>query len=179
MVSKPDYYKILGVNPKASYAEVKRAYRGLAMRLHPDIDNRPGASDRFVQVKQAYETLSDPQKRAAYDYSLTRPQQRPSAQQATRNPNRHQSGPFPPPPPHGYQYKQTSKRAPLTQTEANIENVLQFILYGVLGTLVLFLFLLPFITFVFIHWTGIFLAILMVPASLHLYNLLNEARKDE
>jgi len=63
-----DYYKILGVSRSASAGEIKRAYRKLAMQYHPD--RNPGdkqAEDRFKEMNEAYQVLSDPQKRARYD----------------------------------------------------------------------------------------------------------------
>jgi len=67
-MAKRDYYEVLGVARDASEAEIKKAYRRVAMKYHPD--RNPGdaeAEDRFKEAKEAYETLADPQKRAAYD----------------------------------------------------------------------------------------------------------------
>jgi molecular chaperone DnaJ len=67
-MSKPDYYETLGVRSNASEAEIKKAYRRLAMKHHPDRnpdDSKAEAS--FKEAKEAYEVLSDSQKRAAYD----------------------------------------------------------------------------------------------------------------
>jgi len=68
MAAKRDYYEILDVNPNATDTEIKKAYRRLALKYHPDKnpDNRE-AEDRFKELSEAYEVLSDPQKRATYD----------------------------------------------------------------------------------------------------------------
>ena len=63
-------YNILGVSPTASAEEIKKAYRSLAMRHHPDRNTHPGAESRFNAIKTAYELLSDPKKRADYNQSL-------------------------------------------------------------------------------------------------------------
>jgi len=67
-MAKEDYYKILGVERNASEAEIKKAYRRLAMKHHPDRNpDDKAAESRFKDAKEAYEVLSDAQKRAAYD----------------------------------------------------------------------------------------------------------------
>ncbi|ATE59309.1 molecular chaperone DnaJ [Thauera sinica] len=67
-MSKRDYYDVLGVNRDAGDDEIKKAYRKLAMKYHPDRnpDNKD-AEEKFKEAKEAYEMLSDPQKKAAYD----------------------------------------------------------------------------------------------------------------
>jgi len=68
MASKKDFYEVLGVNRDASDEDIKKAYRKLAMKHHPDRNpDNPKAEDQFKEAKEAYEILSDEQKRAAYD----------------------------------------------------------------------------------------------------------------
>jgi molecular chaperone DnaJ len=62
-----DYYKILGVDKKASEDDIKKAYRNLAMKLHPDKNKEKGAEDKFKEINEAYAVLGDPQKRQQYD----------------------------------------------------------------------------------------------------------------
>lgn len=65
----PDLYRVLGLDPGASSAEITRAYRRLARRHHPDVDTTPGAAQRFAEITRAYRVLSDPRARARYDAS--------------------------------------------------------------------------------------------------------------
>ena len=88
-----DYYAILGVDPKADSEAIKKAYRKLAKRYHPDANpNNPKASERFKDVGEANAVLSDPKKRAKYDqvrklgafgFKGARPGARPGPQQST------------------------------------------------------------------------------------------------
>ena len=67
MARQPDYYNTLGVDKKASQEDIKKAYRKLARRYHPDQNKEPGAEERFKEVSEAYDVLSDPEKRKRYD----------------------------------------------------------------------------------------------------------------
>lgn len=62
-----DYYEILGVERDAGPEQIKKAYRRMAMKVHPDVATEPGAAEKFKQVQEAYEVLSDPQKKSIYD----------------------------------------------------------------------------------------------------------------
>src|SRR5580700_1446662 len=68
MPDKPDYYKTLGVGKNASDEEIKKAYRKLARKYHPDQNHGDKkAEERFKEISQAHDVLSDPDKRKAYD----------------------------------------------------------------------------------------------------------------
>ena len=66
-MNKTEYYDRLGVSKDASQDEINRAYRKMSKKYHPDINKEPGAEEKYKEVQEAYETLSDDQKRAAYD----------------------------------------------------------------------------------------------------------------
>lgn len=67
MSEKRDYYEVLGLSKGASEEEIKRAYRKMAKKYHPDINKEPGAEEKFKEVNEAYEVLSNKEKRARYD----------------------------------------------------------------------------------------------------------------
>ncbi|WP_165423645.1 J domain-containing protein [Ktedonosporobacter rubrisoli] len=98
MEPQNDYYRILGIEPEASEIDIKRAYRRLAKRYHPDINKSPTASKHFMAVQAAYEVLSNPAQRQTFDQQRTQKQAttttinpwaftptRPSAKQAARS----------------------------------------------------------------------------------------------
>lgn len=67
MAAEESYYEILGVGKNATDEELKSAFRQMARKYHPDINKEPGAEARFKEINEAYQVLSDPDKRAAYD----------------------------------------------------------------------------------------------------------------
>jgi curved DNA-binding protein CbpA len=62
-----DYYALLGVAPDATVAQIKKAYRTLAKQYHPDVNNSPDAAEKFREITEAYDTLTDPDRRRRYD----------------------------------------------------------------------------------------------------------------
>ncbi len=66
-MSKRDYYEVLGIDRNASESDIKKAYRKLAMKFHPDVNKEEGAEEKFKEINEANEVLSDPEKRARYD----------------------------------------------------------------------------------------------------------------
>lgn len=67
MAAKRDYYEILGVDRNATLEEIKKAYRRLALKYHPDRNPSKEAEERFKEISEAYAVLSDPEKRRQYD----------------------------------------------------------------------------------------------------------------
>jgi molecular chaperone DnaJ len=67
LVGKRDYYEVLGIDRNASANDIRKAYRKLTRKYHPDVNKEPDAEEKFKEIKEAYEVLSDDQKRAHYD----------------------------------------------------------------------------------------------------------------
>lgn len=62
-----DFYKVLGVTPESNEDEIKKAYRKMALKFHPDKNSDADAEDKFKEIAEAYEILTDPKKRGIYD----------------------------------------------------------------------------------------------------------------
>src|SRR3989304_8608336 len=67
MVTKRDFYEVWGVSKSASAAEIKKAYRQLALKFHPDRNKEAGAAEKFKEISEAYEILSNSQTKQSYD----------------------------------------------------------------------------------------------------------------
>lgn len=65
--SGKDFYKVLGVTPESNEDEIKKAYRKMALKFHPDKNSDADAEDKFKEIAEAYEILTDPKKRSLYD----------------------------------------------------------------------------------------------------------------
>ena len=74
-----DFYELLGLNPSATFEDIRQAYRRLVRQFHPDVAG-PEATEYFVRIARAYEVLSDPYRRRIYDRRLSRLRSRPRAQ---------------------------------------------------------------------------------------------------
>src|SRR4051794_26205153 len=72
-MAQQDLYKVLGVDKKASQDDIKKAYRKLARRYHPDTNKDPGAEARFKEISHAHDVLGDADKRKQYDHSRLNP----------------------------------------------------------------------------------------------------------
>ncbi len=66
-MNNQEYYDRLGISRDASQDEIKKAYRRMSKKYHPDINKEPGAEEKYKEIQEAYDTLGDEQKRAAYD----------------------------------------------------------------------------------------------------------------
>lgn len=75
-MANKDYYDILGISRSASQDEIKKAFKTLSKKYHPDVNKDPGAEEKFKEINEAYQSLSDPEKKRMYDqFGTTDPQQ--------------------------------------------------------------------------------------------------------
>lgn len=91
MANPRDYYDLLGIRRSASANEIGGAFRRMSKAYHPDLNKSPGAAERMKEINEAYDTLSDPQKRAAYDSELDR-----ARRTRTQTPHSWRENPSPP-----------------------------------------------------------------------------------
>jgi curved DNA-binding protein CbpA len=168
-----NYYDILGLNPKASAEEIKRAYRKKAMASHPDVNPAPGATDQFVRINEAYDILSDPQKRTFYDRRLNRPQR--TAANAQPSNAREQAY-------RDWVYQAQSraqqsarmsyedfKKSRFSRAEETVFLYLQFVIMATMIILGLFILSLPINGMLFVDWRAIFFALITTPVSIKIF----------
>ena len=82
-----NFYQVLGIGQDANLDEIKKAYREAAKRYHPDVSAKPKDEQKFLEVLEAYETLSDPERRSLYDQSLNEKVRRPYIKPPFFSPN--------------------------------------------------------------------------------------------
>ncbi len=174
---RQNYYTVLGINPQASSDEVKRAYRKLAKASHPDVNPSPKAAENFVQITEAFEILSDPSKRAVYDYKLKRDRRPPVQMTGTAHRQKTEQQ-------RAYeawvrqaraearrnaQMKYDDfKRSRVEKAELEIYHYLQYFIIGLVFLFALILMLLPFAAMLRVRWWLIVSAIPLAPVSLRL-----------
>jgi curved DNA-binding protein CbpA len=95
VTGKHNYYDLLGVPPGTSDKDIRRAYRKLALKLHPDVNSAPDATERFKELNTAYHVLSDPRKRLRYDLARQNRDARPSTARSYSPPPRSSQPPRP------------------------------------------------------------------------------------
>jgi hypothetical protein len=168
-----NYYQLLGVGAKANPDEIKRAYRLRAKEFHPDLNPAPNASERFIQISEAYEILSDPRKRQTYDQRLSTPH-RPSEQEARARQReaayrqwvseaQHRAQQYAKME-YGRFYKSRFEAA-----EARTFLYLQFLVFGMVMLIGTFFISLPVMAFFYVDWKCIFFAVILVPMALRIY----------
>ena len=104
-----DYYLILEIPQNATNQEIKKAYRGLAKKYHPDSSSTEGSEDIFSEITEAYKILSHPDKKKEYDASFIKPEPPPSYEEEFRPPPSHEEE-FRPPPSHEEEFRPPPKK---------------------------------------------------------------------
>jgi hypothetical protein len=168
-----NYYQLLGIGSKSNPDEIKRAFRARAKEFHPDLNPSPGASERFIQVTEAYEILSDPRKRTAYDQRPAAPT-RPNDQ---ADPARQREQAYREwvveAQQRGQRYAKMEYRrfynSKFEAAEARTYLYLQFLVVGTIMLIATFFISLPVMAFYYVDWKCIFFAIIAIPMALKIY----------
>lgn len=178
------YYDVLGLSRTATPTDIKKAYRKRAKLLHPDVNPRADAATKFLKVTEAYEILSDPDKRTFYDRQINRPaadRRRPARPAANASEGQRQA----------YQdfvrkaredaqqrakmpYDEFKKRSKIEEAELEAYYYVQYLLIGFVYAIGVLLLIVPIYAMIRHNWWLIFTAPLLAPASL---KLIEEARK--
>ena len=186
------YYQVLDVSPRADADEIRKAYRKLAKTAHPDVNPSPDAQDKFVMIAEAFEILSDPQKRSVYDLRLRRDRIQSAAARAARNASSH----TPPRPTTRAQqerydawvrqakeraranarmpYEDFKARSRVERAELEVFHYLQYFLIFLVFTIATLLMLTPLLAMIYGRWWLIALALVMTPVSL---KIMEQCRK--
>ena len=182
-----NYYDVLGLRSSATAEEIKKAYRKLAKTSHPDVSSKPNAAEQFVKIAEAFEILSDPDKRAVYDHRLRRDRlpptrsasPRPSSgqgpgqqaqyeawvRQARARANSHSQMP----------YDSFKRKSKLEKADLEAYFYVQYFLLGVVLLMAFFLLVLPLYIMLIGFWWGIFLAVPLTPFAFKLYDEVRKA----
>lgn len=169
-----NYYHTLGVSQKASQDEIKRAYRKKAMASHPDVNDTPGATATFLRINEAYEILSDPDKRNVYDHRLngrvraasdaTAKARRDATYRdwvAQANARARQSARM------SYD---DFKRSRFDRAEETVFLYLQFLIMGAMILMGFFILTLPVAGMLWVDWRGIFFALITTPIAMKIFS---------
>lgn len=173
------YYQVLGVPSQANPDEIRKAYRKKAKTAHPDVNSNPNAQDNFVMIAEAYEILSDPQKRSVYDQRLRRDRVQSVAARAARNSAANSSRANQ----ERYEawvrqararananarmsYNDFKSKSRVEKAELEVFHYMQYFLLLVVFTISVFLMLIPLLAMIYGRWWMVLLALVMTPVSL-------------
>ena len=180
------YYQVLEVSPRADADEIRKAYRKMAKVAHPDVNSSPDAQDRFVMITEAFEILSDPQKRSVYDLRLRRDRVQSAAARAARNANHHSRANQ-----ERYEawvrqareraknnarmsYEDFKSKSRVERAELEVFHYMQYFLIFIVFTVASFLMLIPVLAMIYGRWWFIFSALIFTPVS---FKIIDQCRK--
>lgn len=169
-----NYYQILGIGAKANPDEIKRAYRLRAKEFHPDLNAAANAAERFIQITEAYEILSDPRKRQTYDQRLATPNRPDAREEQKRQREAAYRQWVDEAQRRGQQFAQMEYtrfyKSRFEAAEARTFLYLQFLVFGMVMLIGTFFISLPVMAFFYVDWKCIFFAAVLVPMALKIYS---------
>lgn len=178
-IMRKTYYQVLEVSPRAEPDEIRKAYRKMAKTAHPDVNSSPDAQDKFVIITEAYEILSDPEKRSVYDSRLRRDRVQSTAARAARNTTagsaranqeryeawvrqaraRAQAN-------ARMSYNDFKNKSRVEKAELEVFHYMQYFLIFLVFFIATLLMLIPIIAMIYGRWWLVFLALIMTPVSM-------------